>query len=116
MMREQLDDGERRVTVQQINPNPEHGPPAHRPNQRVECADGFSMSVQASSYNYSHPRRDLAPSYSQVEVGMPNSPDDLTNTVYPYVPRQVIVDVICKHGGIISGQLPAGIPYLRYND
>ena len=115
------------MKVQQINPDPEHGPPAHRPNQRVECADGFSMSVQASSYNYSHPRRDRASSYSQVEVGMPNSPEplltlyaedslDLTNTVYPYVPRQVIVDVICKHGGIIGGQLPAGIPYLRYND
>jgi hypothetical protein len=115
------------MKVQQINPDPEHGPPAWRPNKRVECADGFSMSVQASSFNYCHPRRDRASSYSQVEVGMPNSPEpllaqyaedslDLTNTVYPYVPRQVIVDVICKHGGIIGGQLPAGIPYLRYND
>ena len=99
----------------------------HRANKRVECASGFSMSVQAGKFNYSRPRINDADSYSLVEIGMPSSPEplleqyaedasSLTKTVFPYVPRQLVVDIICKHGGIISGELPAGIPYVRFND
>jgi len=36
-----------------------------------------------------------------------------TDTVYAYVPKNVITMVIAKHGGIVAGELPAGIPYLR---
>lgn len=99
----------------------------YRPNKRVECASGFSMSVQASEFHYSRPRTNYAASYSLVEIGMPSSPEplleqyaedpsSLTKTVFPFVPRQLVVDIICKHGGIISGELPAGIPYVRFND
>tara|TARA_R110002074_G_scaffold271332_1_gene443031 strand:+ start:144 stop:440 length:297 start_codon:yes stop_codon:yes gene_type:complete len=92
-------------------------------NKRIECADGFTMSVQANTGAYCHPRVDNAEAYEEVEVGFPNRPEsllksyaedeaNLTETVYPYVPSQVVVDVIAKHGGILSGQLPSGLPHL----
>ena len=92
-------------------------------NERIKCADGFSMSVQANSSAYCHPRSDNAASYDEVEVGFPNKPEPLlegyadnpanpTETVYGWVPSQVVVDVIAKHGGIVTGQLPPGLPYL----
>ena len=92
-------------------------------NKRIECADGFSMSVQASKHNYCEPRIDNAREYTAVEVGFPSDyepmlvpwvedPDDYTGTVYGWVPVQVVVDVCAKHGGIVTGQLPAGIAYL----
>jgi len=93
-------------------------------NKRVECADGFSMSVQASKYNYCEPRIDNAKVYTQVEVGFPSDyepllvpwvedPEAYTNTVYGFVPVQVIVDVCAKHGGIVTGDLPPGVVYLE---
>jgi len=84
----------------------------------VVCEDGFSMSVQASEYHYCSPRiSGLGESYIAVEVGFPTEeenlliehaedPDEPTGTVYPYVPAQVILDVIEKHGGMVSGQIP----------
>ena len=93
-------------------------------NKRIECADGFSMSVQANSSAYCHPRSDNAVSYDEVEIGFPNKPEpllerwaenpsNLTETVYGWVPAQTVLDVIAKHGGIVSGELPAGIIYLE---
>lgn len=92
-------------------------------NKVVQCADGFTMSVQASQFSYSNPREDFADEYTHAEVGMPNKKEELlmpyidgdgdpTTTVYPYVPRQLITNVIVKHGGMIGGELPAGFPYL----
>ena len=93
-------------------------------NKRIECADGFSMSVQASKYNYCEPRIDNANEYATVEVGFPSDyesllvpwvedPEAYTNTVYGFVPVQVIVDVCAKHGGIVAGELPPGVTYLE---
>ena len=93
-------------------------------NKRIECADGFSMSVQAGICNYCEPRVDNANEYTAVEVGYPSdyepmlatwaeNPDKYTRTVYPFVPVQVIVDVCAKHGGIVAGDLPPGVIYLR---
>jgi len=92
-------------------------------NKRIECADGFSMSVQANENAYCHPRIDNAEAYEEVEVGFPTpgepmlagyaeNSSNLTETVYAYVPSRVVVDVIAKHGGILTGQLPPGLPYL----
>jgi len=76
------------------------------------------MSVQASSFHYSTPRMDGSNIiYSSVEIGFPSKEEkmiavyaenqsDLLNTVYPYVPALMVVAVINKHGGIISGELP----------
>ena len=96
-------------------------------NKRITCADGFSMSVQASKYNYCEPRIDNAREYTTVEVGFPSAyesllvpwvedPEAYTNTVYGFVPVQVIVDVCAKHGGIVSGDLPNGLPYLEIDN
>ena len=93
-------------------------------NKRIECADGFSMSVQASKYNYCAPRIDNANEYTTVEVGFPSdyesllapwaeNPEDCTGTVYGFVPTQVVVDVCAKHGGVVSGDLPDGVVYLE---
>jgi hypothetical protein len=42
-------------------------------------------------------------------------PQTPTDTVYGWVPRTVIALVIAKHGGIVEGELPPGIPYLKAN-
>ena len=93
-------------------------------NKRIECADGFSMSVQASRYSYCEPRVDSAPAYTQVEVGFPSDyesllvdyaedKEDYTGTVYGYVPADVVTLVCVKHGGVVCGDMPNGIPYLK---
>ena len=93
-------------------------------NKNVVCKDGFTMSVQAGETQYCHPREAGADRYTEVEIGFPNRPEDLllefaedsdrpTETGYPYVPAPLVTLVIAKHGGMVSGELPAGIPYLR---
>ena len=94
-----------------------------RLNKKVTCKDGFTMSVQANEGAYCHPRIDEATKYTAVEVGYPSdrenllmewaeSPEKPTETVYGYVPATQITLVVAKHGGIVSGELPPGIPYL----
>lgn len=82
------------------------------PIKRVECRDGFSISIQAGFYTYSTPRRDKAWPYTEVELGFPSELDHLidiyaedpgtTKTVYGYVPIKVVNKLIKKHGGIIN--------------
>jgi hypothetical protein len=92
---------------------------------RVECADGFSMSVQAGIATYSTPRTPTGP-YSQVEVGFPtydeyllkpyfegNANDDMTKGVYAYVPVWIVTNVLAKHGGMVSGEVPSGVVPLK---
>tara|TARA_R100001377_G_C3182309_1_gene107147 strand:+ start:748 stop:1029 length:282 start_codon:yes stop_codon:yes gene_type:complete len=85
--------------------------------ERVVCADGFSISIQASSYNYCSPREDDASAYEEVELGYPNRPDPFilpyaeeqgnwTDTVYGYVPASVVKKMIAAHDGIVSGECP----------
>jgi len=90
--------------------------------ERVTCADGFSVSVQASEGNYCSPRNNDGP-WTSVECGFPTEKDavleawaenpnaDLTEdgkveTVYGWVPSQVILGIIESHGGMVSGELP----------
>jgi hypothetical protein len=93
-------------------------------NKPVRCKDGFIMSVQAGEAQYCYPRQDNAEKYIEVEIGFPNRPEALimqyaedrnepTETVYAYVPATVVTLVIAKHGGMVEGELPAGIPCLR---
>ena len=92
-------------------------------NKTITCADGFRMSVQASASAYSTPRNNEGP-YETAEVGYPSEEESLlmqyvedasrpTDTVYAYVPSSVISLVCAKHGGIVEGELPEGIPYLK---
>jgi len=96
-------------------------------NKEITCKDGFIMSVQANHGAYCSPRIDNAPKYTQVEVGFPSHPEPLlfpwaddkdnpTNTVYGYVPAHRISLVCAKHGGIVSGELPAGIPMIKVSN
>ena len=81
----------------------------------VRCADGLHMSVQASEYNYSSPRNNTGP-YTHVEVGHPSRPvpelipfaesSDYTNTIYGYVPYELVRQVIYVCGGMVEGELP----------
>ena len=84
--------------------------------ERVVCADGFSISIQAGNGKYSVPRYE-AIAYTQLELGYPNRPcpfiykyaeykTDYTDTIYPYVPAKVVDAMIRGHGGIISGECP----------
>ena len=83
-----------------------------RPRSRVRCADGFSISVQANKYAYCSPRITYPGEYTRVELGYPSEPDemieeyaedwdDLTNTVYGYVPIKIVDKLLEKHGGIV---------------
>ena len=92
-------------------------------NPRIVCADGFSISVQAFSSSYCLPRQDEGP-HTHMEGGFPSSapldPEllasaenrwdeedaDPTDTVYPYVAREVFEREFALHGGIIEGKLP----------
>ena len=85
------------------------------------------MSVQASGGVYCDPRVDDAKKYFTVEVGFPSrreevllpwaeSPDEPTETVYAYVPVEVVNTVIAKHGGVLRGQVPNGVAYLNALD
>ena len=93
-------------------------------NRKVICADGFGMSVQANENSYCVPRETMAEVYTQVEIGFPSEKEELiidwaedrdrpTETVYPYVPVSVVTNVIAKHGGVVSGEVPAGVARLE---
>tara|TARA_R110002074_G_scaffold38012_5_gene102940 strand:+ start:18 stop:347 length:330 start_codon:yes stop_codon:yes gene_type:complete len=93
-------------------------------NEKIVCSDGFTMSVQANQYSYCEPRYTGAEQYETVEVGYPSQREELlmeyaessyndtdpTDTVYAYVPAALVFAVIVKHGGMVSGELPNGIP------
>ena len=85
--------------------------------EEVVCADGFTVSIQASSSHYCYPRRDDADEYVNVELGFPSEPDDLIqpyaedahwpcDTVYGFVPHFVVRQLLAKHGGVVSGEIP----------
>ena len=88
------------------------GTECERNRPRLMCADGFSVSVQASEYHYCTPRINGADKYETVELGYPNIEDSLimdyaedddmpTGTVYGYVPVHIVCELVEKHGGIM---------------
>lgn len=82
------------------------------PVPAIVCADGFKMSVQACSYTYCTPRQNQGP-WTHVEVGFPSAREktlmpyidgdeaDATGTVYGYVPVEIVVEIINRHGGAL---------------
>lgn len=87
----------------------------------IECADGTTLSVQASAFHYCTPRDDNGP-YVAYEVGFieregqPVTPPDLwrkfadgdefPNNVYGWVPRGMVEDFVRAHGGLTAGEWP----------
>ena len=91
-----------------------HGITSLRP--RVHCADGVSLSIQASEYAYCSPRQRFQRpwnEYTLVEVGYiydenthPFSPPALwreyqtgDDEIWAYVPVSVVEEFIQAHGG-----------------
>lgn len=79
----------------------------------VICKDGFQISIQASESHYCTPRTNTEKEYTAVELGYPSEPDDiikeyaedsdqLTRTVYGWVPVTVVDELLEKHGGIVD--------------
>ena len=78
----------------------------------IVCADGFTMSVQASRAHMCTPREDVGP-WLSVEVGFPNRiepllwpyaevPGNWTETVYGGVPVEIVAAVVELHGGFAT--------------
>ena len=89
-------------------------------NDTVVCADGFRMSVQGNEGAYCEPRLNHQKKYNLVEIGFPSEVEPLlmpwaenqhkpTETVYGYVPVDVVTTVIVKHGGMLEGEVPPGV-------
>ena len=81
----------------------------------IICADGFSVSIQGGFGLYSDPREAVpGKRYKELELGFPSKSDSLiqkymevykenhcpTDAVYPFVPVDVIAQLIRKHGGL----------------
>ena len=93
--------------------------------KRIECEDGFSLSVQASHGAYCSPRTNIGP-WEEVEVGFPSdvptnimryceNSESPTQTVYGYVPIELVEELIAAHGGMkanaeLSGAMLAERP------
>lgn len=84
--------------------------------KKIECVDGFTMSVQADKGKYCDPKTDSGP-YLSAEVGFPShydihlqpfaeDPSSPTETIYGWVPAHIIRMVIDSHGGMTAGELP----------
>jgi len=93
-------------------------------NPAIECKDGFTMSVQARDSAYCLPREDYPDTpYTHVECGFPSSTPitealreyaecvisdmNYTDTVYGYVPIEVVQAELDAHGGISNGCMPS---------
>lgn len=79
------------------------------------CKDGFTISIQASEHTYCQPRVTDDVVYSAFECGFPSmdvpelrewkdgGPDaDDKQSVYGYVPTEVIAQLLEKHGGLVG--------------
>jgi len=83
-------------------------------NPRLVCKDGFSISVQGNKHAYCTPKLDDV-TYTHVECGFPSStpitkelidyaedPEDLCETVYGFVPVDVVIAELVAHGGVVK--------------
>lgn len=79
--------------------------------ERVEMNSGFTISIQASSFHYCHPRALVSPDlYESFELGFPSEIEpiisaygeesDTSETVFGRVPKDIVEALILKHGGI----------------
>ena len=87
--------------------------------KRILCADGHSISAQASSYHYCEPRDNSFENlwlYDYVELGYPELPDgtayepaeleehrECNSSIYTYVPIRALAAFVQAHGGQIGG-------------
>jgi|TARA_B110000495_G_C22776860_1_gene454443 hypothetical protein len=78
--------------------------------RHVTCKDGFTFSLQAGPSHYCDPKA-IAEKYESWEIGYPTKEEPLwlkwqepgnipTESVYGWVPNDIVNAVIHKHGGI----------------
>lgn len=89
---------------------------AYHVRPRAQCADGFSISIQGGTRGHYCEPREHCDVYNMVELGYPSAIDDMiapyaesentTDTVFGYVPIEVVEQLAAKHGGI-TGKLEA---------
>ena len=83
----------------------------------LELADGTTLSIQASKHYYCSPRQNSSDGdynfYDEFEIGFPSNqideimdyaeePDNPTGTVYAYVPKDTIRQLIAARGGVVG--------------
>ena len=88
-------------------------------NPRITCSDGFNISVQCHDGSYC--ARDQYGKPVTVECGFPSTKpktvelrnyaecfgdSDYTETVYGWVPVEIVQAELDAHGGIVSGRMP----------
>lgn len=85
--------------------------------RKVVCADGAQVSIQASEMHYCTPRDNAGP-YTHIEAGFPTvappeswmpyagEPDKPLETVYGYMPADLVQEFTAAHGGMVDGELP----------
>ncbi len=80
---------------------------------KARCADGFTISIQASAAHYCKPSQAENQPYESLELGYPSKREPMimqyaednrrpTRTVYGYVPWEVVEKMLEKHGGIVG--------------
>lgn len=89
----------------------------HRLAFPLELADGTTLSIQASATHYCEPRETTEVVnynwYESFEIGFPSAmieellpyaeePETPTDTVYGWVSKEVIRDIIEKRGGVVG--------------
>ena len=83
-------------------------------NPDITCADGFTLSVQASARHFCEPRTNSGP-WSHFEVRCDASETllapfahepTMSPGIFFDVPEGIIVQVMAQHGGRVEGQLP----------
>lgn len=83
---------------------------SYEPIKPIECVDGFTISVQATRHHYCTPRNNTG-SWTAVECGFPSADvpeladykdggDTDTESVFAYVPVEIVEAVLAKHGGM----------------
>ena len=85
--------------------------------KQLLLADGTALSIQAGKSHYCYPREDSIngdyDDYSEFEIGFPSKvikkllpyaedADNPTDTVYGYVPKDLIREIIAECGGVVG--------------
>lgn len=90
-----------------------------RTAHRILCADGFSISVQASPHHYSDDSSDGEAPYwtdrepvypwTSFEVAYPSAPiagwpepDDGSTALWSWVPKEQVAQLLTEHGGTVG--------------
>jgi hypothetical protein len=75
--------------------------------ESVYTADSKSAALRLASSSLA--RATKISDYEELIIDWAEDRDDPTGTVYGYVPVSVVTNVLAKHGGMVSGEVPAGV-------